>query len=198
VQKFLAGFAVSSLLWGAALGLYVAGGFGGAEDVPLPPVVAVNLAPDAGPELATKGRRRGVRRAAGGGLGASVNSERVPTGEATTGDDLGEGAARTLDVGASGGEAQLTAPQIERALDGAMPRIRRCLILVPGDAMVTGRMTLGIKIAGSGRVTAVNLSGPAAVTTGDPGDCLRAAVRAVVFPSFDGPEMITRYPLTLE
>ena len=198
MQKFLAGFAVSSLLWGAALGLYVAGVFGGADATPVEPVVAVDLTPDAGPELATKGRRRGVRRAAGGALGASANDERVPTGEATTGDDLGEGAARTLDVGASGGEAQLTAPQIERALDSAMPRIRRCLILVPGDAMVTGRMTLGIKIAGSGRVTAVNLSGPAAVTTGDPGDCLRAAVRAVVFPSFDGPEMITRYPLTLE
>lgn len=197
MQKFLAGFAVSSLLWGAALGLYVAGVFGGADAEPLPTVVAVDLAPDAGTELGTKVRRRGVRRGGGGG-GVSTNGEQVPTGEATTGDDLGEGAARTLDVGASGGEAQLTAPQIERALDGAMPRIRRCLILVPGDAIVTGRMTLGIKIAGSGRVTAVNLSGPAAVTTGDPGDCLRAAVRAVLFPSFDGPEMITRYPLTLE
>ena len=196
MRKFFAGFATASVLWGVAGAFLVYGPFAPSREAPLAPVVAVDLTPDAGAALATKGRRRGIRRASGGV--AAGATERVPTGEATTGDDLGEGGARTLDVGASGGEGQLTEPQIERALDGAMPRIRRCLILVPGDAMVTGRLTLGIKIAGTGRVTAVNLVGPAAVTTGDAGDCLRAAIRAVAFPTFDGPEMITRYPLTLE
>lgn len=202
MQKFLAGFATASLLWGGAAGaLYAAGVLlVPVEDAVIEPVVAFELAPDAGAGTAgaRKLRRRGVRRAAGTAFEAGPTRDRVPTGEAMTGDNLGEGATRTLDVGANGGEGQLTEPQIERALDGAMPRIRRCLILVPGDDLVTGRLMLGIKIAGSGRVSAVNLSGPAAVTTGDAGDCLRAAIRGVAFPTFDGPEMITRYPLTLE
>ena len=93
---------------------------------------------------------------------------------------------------------QLSTLQIERPLDPAMPRVRRCLLLVPGDAPITGRWVLGIKIANGGQVTAVNLSGPAVVTTAEAGECLRAAVRGVSFPSFDGPEMIVHYPLTLE
>lgn len=200
MQKFFAGFATASVLWiGVAGALYLAGVFAQAEEATVEPVAVVEGAPDAGATLGTRVRRRGVRRGTGGGTaGGGSNGGRVPEGEATTGDDLGEGAARTLDVGASGGEARLTPPQIERGIDGAMPRIRRCLLLVPGDALVTGRVVLGLKIAGSGRVTAVNLSGPAAVTTGDAGDCLRATVRGTGFPSFDGPEMIVRYPLTLE
>ncbi len=199
MQKFFAGFGTASLLWiGVGGALYLGGVFGPARETPLEPVVAVNAAPDGGAEVPTKGRRRGVRRATGGAAANGANGGAVPEGEATTGDSLGEGATRTLDVGASGGEAQLTEPQIERALDGAMGRIRRCLLLVPGDAPVTGRLVLGIKIAGTGRVTAVNLAGPAAVSTGDAGECLRGAVRAVAFPAFDGPEMIAHYPLTLE
>ncbi len=55
-----------------------------------------------------------------------------------------------------------------------------------------------MRIAGTGRVTRVNLQGPAAVTSGDAGDCLRNAARRIRFPSFDGPEMIVHYPITLE
>jgi hypothetical protein len=199
VQRFFAGFATASLLWGGVAGaLYLGGAFQRPEETALEPVIAMDATPDAGAALGAKVRRRGVRRGTGGAVGSASNGGPVPTGEATTGDSLGEGAARTLDVGASGGEAQLTDAQIERAIGGAMPQVRRCLMLVPGDAPVTGRLVLGVKIAGSGRVSAVNLSGPAAVATGDAGECLRAAVRAVAFPPFDGPEMIAHYPLTLE
>ena len=88
--------------------------------------------------------------------------------------------------------------QIDAAFDGAMPRIRRCFVLAAGDDPVTGRLTFGMRIAGSGRVSAVNLSGPAAVTAGECGECLREAARNISFPSFDGPEMVARYPITLE
>ena len=79
-----------------------------------------------------------------------------------------------------------------------MGRIRRCFILAAGDEPVRGTLTFGMRIAGSGSVSAVNLSGPAAVTTGESGDCLRSAARAIRFPTFDGPEMVVRYPITLE
>jgi len=47
-------------------------------------------------------------------------------------------------------------------------------------------------------VARVNLQGPAAVTGGECGDCLRTAARNAQFPSFDGPDMVVHYPLTLE
>ena len=105
---------------------------------------------------------------------------------------------RTVDGEGSGGEAQLSGAQIDAAFDAAMPRIRRCFVLAAGNDPVVGRLTFGMRIAGSGHVSAVNLSGPAAATTGECGDCLRTAARSISFPSFDGPEMVARYPITLE
>ena len=64
MSKFLAGFAVASLLWGAAAALYLAGLLGPdkpevvAQPVPEEPLV------EAAPEPTTKRRRR--RRGAGG------------------------------------------------------------------------------------------------------------------------------------
>jgi len=201
VPRFLAGFAAASLLWvGAAAALHLGLGWGPPPEEPTAPLGAEPEAmPE--PEAATAGRRRirrqRVERPASGGGGGSPGA-RVPTGEATTGDDLREGEMRVVDGMATGGEEQLTGPQIDAGLDGAMGRIRRCFLLAAGDDAVTGTLTFGMRIAGSGQVTAVNLSGPAAVTTGEAGDCLRGAVRAVRFPSFDGPEMLVRYPITLE
>jgi hypothetical protein len=103
-----------------------------------------------------------------------------------------------LDMGAAGGEQQLSGAQIEATFDGGVGRIRRCLVLMAGEDAVTGRLTFGLRVAGDGQVRAVSLSGPRAATTGDAGECLRGAARALRFPTFDGPEMVVRYPLTLE
>ena len=134
-------------------------------------------------------RRRGMRGRASGMMWS---------GTATSGDDLGENDPRELNAGAEGGEQQLTGAQIDSTIDGSFGRIRRCLVLVPEDAPSRGRVTFGLRIAGSGRVTRVNLRGPAGVTRSEAGDCLRQAARALRFPSFDGPEMIVHYPITLE
>lgn len=144
-------------------------------------------------EAPTTGRRR--RRRSGA---SEAGGDEVPTGEATIGDDLREGEMRTIDGEGTGGEAQLSGSQIESAFDGAMGRIRRCFLLSPGDEPITGTLTFGLRIAGTGRVSAVNLSGPRALTSGEPGDCLRDAARGIAFPAFDGPEMLVRFPITLE
>jgi hypothetical protein len=105
---------------------------------------------------------------------------------------------RTIDGEGTGGEQQLSGAQIEAGFDGAMGRIRRCFLLAPGELPITGRIVFGLRIAGSGQVQAVQLSGPAALTTGDTGECLRSVARAIRFPPFDGPEMVVRYPILLE
>ncbi len=194
MTRFLAGFLLASLLWGGVLfavreGILDLGG---------PGELVVAEAPEPAPEeevaapAPTKRRRRRRRRPRG------QRMEETPTGEATVGDDLGEDEAREIAAGESGGEEQLPGHVIDGAFDAAMGRIRRCLVLIPGDADVRGRVTFGLRIAGSGRVSRVSLSGPAAVTRTDAGDCLRQTARRMTFPSFDGPEMLVRYPLTLE
>lgn len=200
MAKFFSGFGAASAVWllvGAALV------FGLGWGPPAPEVIeeeeeVVVAETETAPTEPTKGRRRrGGRRTQGGGSGDDSRGE-APRGEATTGDDLREGEMRTIDGEGTGGEAQLTNGQIEAGFDTALPRIRRCFVLAAGDEPVSGRLTFGLRIRGSGEVSAVNLSGPAAVTTGECGDCLRTAARGIRFPSFDGPEMVARYPITLE
>lgn len=188
---------MASLLWAAlGAGLHLGLGWGpppGIESVP----VEVAAAEEAPVEEEAAGPRRRRDRARSGG-GARRGEEAVPSGEATIGDDLREGEMRTLDGEGTGGEEQLSGAEVEAGFDGAMGRIRRCFLLAPGDEPVTGTLTFGLRIAGTGRVSAVNLSGPRALTSGEPGDCLRDAARGIAFPTFDGPEMVVRYPITLE
>jgi hypothetical protein len=194
VAKFVSGFGLASVLWllaGAGLVFGLGWGPPAPAPEPLEEVAAVEV-PDA-PEAPARRRARRSRSGTEPDRGHSA-----PTGEATTGDDLGEDEMRTIDGEGTGGEAQLTSSQIEAAFDGAMPRIRRCFLLAAGDEPVRGRLTFGLRIRGSGEVAAVNLSGPAAVTSGECGDCLRTAARGIRFPVFDGPEMVARFPITLE
>jgi hypothetical protein len=176
VARFLAGFATATVVWAGALGaLHFGLGWG-----PPPEEIALDAEPVAldatEPEETTKRRGRGGRRRSGGGSGTR-DEVRLPQGSATTGDDLREGEMRTIDGEGTGGEQQLTGAEIDQAFDGSMGRIRRCFMLAPGDEPVRGRLVFGMRIAGSGQPTAVNLSGPAAVTTGDCGECLRGAAR---------------------
>jgi len=195
VGRFVAGFLTASVLWGGA-GAYAY--YAGLLEPEAPLAVASvskdlvddgEAEADDAPSSMRRRRRRG-RRAA--------SSSRTPTGNATSGDDLGENDPREIAAGESGGEQQLSGAQVEAGFDQQFGRIRRCLVLIPGDAEVSGRVTFGLRIAGSGRVERVNLSGPRAVTTGEAGSCLRGAARAIRFDSFDGPDMVVRYPITLE
>lgn len=190
MSKFVAGFLTASVLWGLGVGLWASGAFEPGE-------IATNDVPeesDAGLEEEDDGpsmrrRRRRGRRGRRGGM--------VPTGNATTGDDLGS-VDRNLDLGAAGGEEQLSGAEIEAGMDGVFGRIRRCLVLAAGDEPVSGRLTFGLRIEPGGRVSRVRLSGPAVVTTGEAGSCLRTAARNARFDSFDGPPMVVNYPITLD
>ncbi|MEY4583156.1 MAG: hypothetical protein RL701_7859, partial [Pseudomonadota bacterium] len=70
--------------------------------------------------------------------------------------------------------------------------------LAAGDEPAHGKLIFGTRIAGSGKVTAVNLTGPAGVAQGEAGACLRKAALGLHFRAFNGPDMVIHYPLTLE
>jgi hypothetical protein len=128
--------------------------------------------------------------------GDGHSSDSLPSGNATSGDDLDWDGERQLDM--AGGEEQLSGKEIEAGFDSAMAKIRRCLVLVPAEGEVTGKLTFGMRVGSDGSPRAVNLSGPAVVTTGESGGCLRKAAEAIRFAKFSGPDMLFKYPITLQ
>lgn len=144
-------------------------------------------------EEARKGPKKKRRKG-----GKKRRKKRGAGGEALVGDRLGGPGTRELDAAHGGGEEQLLGHEIEAGFDSVFPRVRRCLVLADDDAPVSGKLTFGMRIAGSGKVTKVNLKGPSGITKSDAGGCLRKAAKAIKFRSFDGPDMLVHYPLTLE
>ena len=200
-MRFLLGFATASVLWALAAALLYTTDIVAILDDP-PEEAAGSIAPDEhGPPGDGKRRRRVRRERVGHAPKAREGSARaedvqdVPTGETTTGDDLDWNGGRRIDMAA--GEAQLSGIQIEAGFDSVMGKIRRCLVLVPGSGDVTGKLIFGMRVGADGAPRAVNLTGPAAVTGGESGSCLRTAAQAIRFPKFDGPDMLFRYPITL-
>ena len=204
--RFLFGFLSASVLWGALSFLYLRGSLDfifPEEEAAPEPVAAASAPEEQGPP--TKGKRRGLRRprlsrkaepAAGGGTARSGSAPSRGNGEMTTGDDLGWNSTRNVDMNA--GEGQLAGSQIDAGFDSMMGRIRRCLILVPSDGEVTGKLVFGMRVGSDGKPRAVNLSGPSVVTAGESGSCLREAAQAIRFASFNGPDMLFKYPITLQ
>ncbi len=202
MSRFLVGFLTASLLWGLGAFLYFGGVLVvGSHDPKAAAAPITDAAPDNAPDPAShhahrRHRWHGHRRASG--TWASRDDAPTPQGNATTGDNLGTEGTRTLDMGSAGGEQQLSGSQIEQGFDGVFAHVRRCLVLAAGDQALHGRVTFGLRIESSGHVSKINLSGPAAVTTGDCGNCLRSTARSIHFPSFDGPTMVVHYPITLD
>lgn len=186
VVRFFLGFVIASLLWASGLWLYLGGYL---KNLSPQSIEARVPASDAGVQ-----QKRGRRRKQGG----KQARRRNVTGQATSGDDLGLDEPRDLDLGGGGGEARLSDQRVQQGMDQALRGVGRCLALAASDQAVTGRLVFGLRIEPDGRVRRVNLTGPAAVTTGEAGSCLRRIARTASFPSFDGPPMFVRYPITLE
>lgn len=190
MARFVAGFIVASLLW-AGIGFAYVEGYVTFGREPEPEALPLDVV-DAGveDEDTTQGKRRRKRRASGTGT-------RRASGDSLTGDDLRENEARNIDV-EGGGEEQLSGAEIEAGFDSVFGKVRRCLLLVADDEPITGKVIFGMRVAGSGQVTAVNLKGPSGITASEAGDCMRTAAKSIRFPTFNGPEMLVHYPLTLE
>jgi hypothetical protein len=193
-MRFFGGFVTASLLWGLAAILYfhdLGDGFGPAADEALAQPIAA-AEPVTAPDPKARRGKRGKRKP-----GEPVETRRRPDGTLETiGDNIGWDEQQQIDM--AGGEEQLSGAEIEAGFDSAMPGIRRCLVLVPADAEITGKLVFGMRVAGSGSPTAVNLTGPSAVTAGESGACLRRAAQGIRFASFQGPDMVFKFPITLQ
>jgi hypothetical protein len=195
--RFLSGFLTASVLWGAAAFLYIQGSLdflfpeeesAGAEEVTSEPEVDPADSKKKGKRRLKRPRLK--RRSGDGSRSAGLS------GNSTVGDDIGWNDDRNMDMAA--GEAQLSGTQIEDGFDSAMNRIRRCLILVPADGEITGKLVFGMRVGSDGKPRAVNLTGPSIVTAGESGSCLRTAAQSIRFASFNGPDMLFKYPITLQ
>lgn len=199
MRNFLLGALAASAIWAGIFAAQLAG----VVDIFEADETEIEAAADAGAPAArlveeepAKKKRRGkwARKKRRPRKGSGGWEE----GDGTSGDDLGGDGARDLDLGGSGGEARLSPAQIDRGIDQVFNGIQRCLVLVPPGAPATGKVVVGMRIAPSGKVTGVNLKGPNDIIKGDSGACIRRAVKSIDFPSFDGPEMTARYPITFE
>jgi hypothetical protein len=196
VWRFLAGFALASVLWG---GLVLASKQGwidislGPEAPPPDDANAVDAPDDATDKNIRTRKKRppSLKR-------NRTSAPSAPDKDTLVGDDLRENDPRSINVGANGGEEQLRGTEIEQGFDSVFPQVRRCLILAAGDDPAHGKLIFGLRISSAGKVTGVNLSGPSSVAQGDAGACLRQAASAIHFRSFHGPDMVVHYPLTLE
>ena len=188
MARFLGGFFLASLLWAGLLYAQVTGLVSLGPEEELQEVAAAEPeVEDEGDDERPKKKRRRVNKA-----------RRRLTGTATSGDQLGGPGVRELNAAESGGEGQLRQSEVEAGFDRAFPKVRRCLMLAASEDPITGRLVFGMRIAGSGQVTRVNLKGPAAITRSEAGQCMRDAVRRIEYRTFDGPDMVVHYPFTLE
>jgi hypothetical protein len=193
VWRFLAGFAVASVLWGAFLFSYKQGWIDISLEPEAPPADEASVTDAPAEDAKGSPARARKKRAA-----APKKARPGLSGDSLVGDDLGENDAKNLHVGSAGGEEQLRGTEIEKGFDAVFGQVRRCLILAAGDEPVHGKVTFGLRISGEGKVAGVNLSGPSSVTQGDCGACLRKAASGMHFRTFNGPDMVVHYPLTLE
>jgi hypothetical protein len=193
VPKFLLGFISASLLWTAAAYAVI----NGYVDLNLDPIKIKSDTDKAaessdGKKSSLRGRRSNKRRL------SSTRSNRRSYRSVLTGDALGEDEIRGVDMVGNSGEQQLTDNEIEQGIDGVFNQIKRCLFLAADDEPVKGRVVLGMRIEGTGRVTRLNLRGPIPVVRGEAGSCLRKTVKEIQYRSFNGPAMVVHYPITLD
>ncbi|MET0390292.1 MAG: hypothetical protein ABW321_30250 [Polyangiales bacterium] len=192
--RFLAGFGTASLLWGALVLASKQGWIDISLAPEAPPGDETNLGDTSQDDTPDKPVRARKKRVASQAKHAHASSN----AQTSVGDDLRENEAKNLNVGANGGEEQLRGTEIEQAFDAGFGQIRRCLILAADDEPASGKLVFGLRITGAGKVSAVNLTGPASVAKGEAGACLRKAASGLHFRSFNGPDMVVHYPITLE
>jgi hypothetical protein len=194
VVRFFLGFLTATVLWGllAALAFFGVLPLPGAHSTDDAETAVAEVAPEPeDPTGKTKRRRPKKARAPG------APRERGDDGQdQQVGDDLDWDGERQVNM--AGGEEQLSGKEIEAGFDSVMNKIRRCLILVPADGEIKGKVLFGMRVGGDGRPRAVQLTGPGVVTGGESGSCLRDTAQSIRFATFDGPDMLFKYPLTLQ
>lgn len=158
------------------------------------------------PEPRGRGRRRrpGGRRSAEEGsrttseAGEPTSTERDEL-PAWGGSDALDLPSQEVDMN-SDSDGQLSNGQIESTMGRHWSAIRRCIAIaqVDRETPVRGRMSIGLRIHGTGEVAAVKVSPPGPLASTDLGPCVRSVVGRIRFPRFDGRDMVVTYPVALQ
>ncbi len=152
------------------------------------PSVAPELEPEPDEGKSKKKKRRGSKRKAGAdaapepGSGPPLDDDsRVPRFDPN----------KDQTIGMSDGSGRLSDSQVNRELDSLDPQLRACVRDANDrvDELGTGTVKYSFGVAGTGKVTGVNVSAPANLKSAGIVPCVRKAVYGHKFPSFDGPEM---------
>jgi len=209
MKQFALGFAIASLVWIGVLYAESTGAISvfdaSAEDEDLEDSVVEEDNVEDTVSRKKKGRRgrrgRAARRRGRNTHRRDRTVKAMPaydTSAGVSGDALGKSGPKSVSMDKRGGEKQLSSSDIERGIDRVFRGIERCLILVQSNAPATGKVTIGMHIAPSGKVTKVNLKGPNVIIQGESGSCIRRMVKSITYPGFDGPDMIVQYPIEFD
>lgn len=194
--NFVGGFLLASVFWGLGFWAYTEGHFERFANLSGSDVLEVDTpqpsAEDDEPEEKARSRRKRRRS----GKRAQRQTGGDPNRTMRVGDSLG--GREQIDMSEGGGEAQLSAAQVDATFDKLMSSIRRCFFLADSNAPTTGILRFGLRIESNGKVSRSNLTGPSGVVQGESGVCLRKVADNARFPSFDGPAMQVKYPVRLE
>lgn len=164
-------------------------------------VVAVEAEVEAEAEVEVadgKGTRKGKRRrgksgGAGDDGGGEAGSEAPSRGPALDDDSKVPRFDMNKDqsIGMSDGSGRLSDAQIDAELRELNPAFQKCVrdAAARVDELGSGTVKLELGVAGSGKVTGVNVRAPANLADTGVVPCVRKAVYAHKFPIFDGPEM---------
>jgi hypothetical protein len=193
VSRYVLGFVSASVLWAIAAYAVIEG----YVDLNLKPTKTIRddepTPPSDQKQQADKPSRRNKSRRR-----SAFQANKRPYRSVLAGDSLGEDEVRSVDMVGNSGEQQLTDYEVEQGIDGVFNKVRRCLFLAANEEPVKGRVVLGMRIEGTGRVTKLNLRGPSPVVQGEAGGCLRSTITSIQFRTFNGPAMVVHYPITLE
>lgn len=156
----------------------------------LAPAPAAEAAPEPAP-AETKRKRRRKRRAKGEDASAGAP---MPSSGPPRDDDSGVprfDPNKDQEIGLADGSARLRDAEVERELAKLDKPLQTCVReaneRVP--ELGSGRVKYSFGVAGSGKVTGVNASGPANLVEAGVVACVRKVVYAHRFPIFNGPEL---------
>lgn len=184
MQRFLLGLVVGALVGG--------GGVYAALEKPWASATAesTDVAPDAGPAVATRGKKkkRARKRAPAGDQPVVLTA--ADRKLSWKGDKVAL-PAREVDLAAGGDGRPLSGEEINRVIKDRSRTIVSCITSAAGAARFESPVTLKLLVDGGGRVTRVRVRAAAYLFAHGLHGCVRKAARGLTFPATGAHTVVT-------
>ena len=191
MKEFFGGLVLGALLGGGglyAVQTYVLDPADEREPEPQPEPIAELESDTEGEPKRKRRRKRRSKRGADAAAGEDAGSG-PPLDDDSKVPHFDPKHDRTIGMG--DGTGRLSDSQVDRELAKLDKNFRRCVSEANQRVaeLGTGKVTLGFGIAGTGKVTGVNVGAPSNLKDAGIVPCVRKAIYGHKFPAFDGPEM---------